>query len=127
MSQQLSYQFYIRDLEKFESNVIVLLEKYGYRVSKVNLHNILLSKGHFLSNLFQSNELARRSDIHIDYADNMVKLIVDFPGKTADSLTVAQQQIWNSFVSNIINCMQVERNAVSELANPHKKSKVSFA
>lgn len=126
MQVPMSYKFYIRDLNKFESNVILFLEKNGYRVERIELDQMSLVKGSFIQDLFASSPLNRRSRIFIDYSDNMVQMTVDFQGKNPKVITRHEQSVWDDFIYRIINSMQVERLDLVEEQFNAKKSAYSI-
>ena len=126
MKLPLSYKFYIRDLHKFETDVIAMLEKFGYRVEKLELDKMTLTKGSFIQNLFSNSTLTRKSKIEIDYSDNMVKLSLELKNNR-NVLTKFEQRVWDDFIYRVINQMQSERRDFpAEFALP-KKSKFSIA
>ncbi len=105
----LIYQFYIRDLNKFESNVIVLLEQYGYRVESLDYESMILGKSNIIQSLFTTSVLSKRNRIFIDYSDNLVSLRLErkpffFKGGNKSK----DEKIWNNFFSWVIHTLQIE-------------------
>ena len=126
MQVPMSYKFYIRDLNRFESNVITLLQKNGYRVDKIEMDKMMLTKGSFIQDLFAHSPLNRRSRITIDYSDNMVKLYVDYQAKNPKVITRHEQSVWDDFIYRIINSMQSERMDYVDSFSSSKKSQYSI-
>ncbi len=107
MTFPLSFDFYIRDLSKFESNIVQMLAQYGYRVEEQSEGSIVFGKGNYLRNFFAYDVLSVKNKISVDFKDNNVHLQLEV-FMLGQVFTLKDESVWKEFIHRIMQSMQAE-------------------